>query len=329
MAWPEAPIIPPTFMPSDASWHWGFFAAAFASRPRLWLLEYAQRHGISELELGCGGYPGSHHCPSRALLAHPRALSHWRQQFRQAGVTPRVLSCHGNPLHPDPALARAHTAALRRAILLAAELEIETVVTFSGVAGAQEPGGHSQLNWPVLSWPYEQSDYWHRVWHEQLIPYWQPMTAFAKQQGVRIALELHGGFLVHSPGTLLALRQACGPTLGANLDPSHFWWQGMDPVRAVALLGEALFHVHLKDWQADAQQQAMWGLLDPRDERLTARSWRYCLPGQGHDAEFWRAFLQALQQVGYQGMLSLEHEDAEWPAESSIAPTLAWLHALL
>lgn len=311
-----------------ASWHWGFFAAAFAARPLAWLLAFAQRHDLRELELGCGGYPGSHHCPSRTLLARPSALARWRQQFRSAGITPRVLSCHGNPIHPNPDVARAHDAALRRAILLAAELQIETVVTFSGVAGSREASGCCQLNWPVLSWPYEQSDYWHRVWKQQLIPYWQQMTMFAERQGVRIALELHGGFLVHSPGTLLALRQACGPALGANLDPSHLWWQGMDPLRAIELLGPALFHVHLKDWQADARQQAMWGWLDPRDERLGERSWRYCLPGRGHDADFWRAFLSGLHAIGYRGMLSLEHEDVECSAESSIPSTLGWLHSL-
>ena len=244
-------------------------------------------------------------------------------------MTPGALSCHGNPLHPDPYLARAHDAALQRAILLAAELEIATVVTFSGVAGFQGAEGASQLNWPVLSWPYEQSDYWHRVWRELLIPYWQQKAAFAERHGVRIALELHGGFLVHSPGTLLALRQACGPALGANLDPSHLWWQGIDPLRAIELLGNALYHVHLKDWRADAQQQAMWGLLDPRDERLGERSWRHCLPGRGHDAEFWRSFLLGLKQVGYGGMLSLEHEDGDYSAESSIPSSLSWLHSLI
>lgn len=325
MAWPKAPQVP-----VSSPWHWGFFSAAFNPLPLDTLLDYARVHGIHALELGCGGYPGDWHCPRERLLANPAFRQQWWQRCQDAGVQPRVLSCHGNPLHPDPRQAAIADQTLRQSIALASILGIRTLVTFSGVGGTRLPGQAPHLNWPVVSWPYENSDYYHQVWEQQLIPYWQGIARLATDAGVTIALEMHGGFLVHSPGTLLQLRAACGPAIAANLDPSHFWWQGMDPVQAIPLLGEALAHVHLKDWCADPQQQAMWGLLDPRDERLGQRSWRYCLPGQGHDAAFWSQFLLSLQQVGYQGMLSLEYESSdEIPAIEAIAPTLGWLQGLL
>lgn len=330
MAWPESPqrLAP---VPAPTPWAWGFFSAAFNPQPLSAVLDYACDQGIGYLELGTGGYPGAYHCPRERLLANPSLRQQWWQQCLDAGVRPQVLSCHSNPLHPDPLRAALADQTLRQTIVLASALGIRTVVTFSGVGGnAAVPGAAPHLNWPVVSWPYENSDYYHQVWEQQLIPYWQDIARLAADSGVTLALEMHGGFLVHSPGTLLQLRAACGPAIAANLDPSHFWWQGMDPVQAIPLLGDALAHVHLKDWCADPQQQAMWGLLDPRDERQGPRSWRYCLPGQGHDAAFWSRFLSTLQQEGYRGMLSLEYESGdEIPAAEVIGPTLGWLQGLL
>lgn len=302
---------------------WGFFDAALPEASLDQVLALAQSLGVTQLELGCGGYPGEAHCPRLALLRQPARRQAWQQQIAAAGCQVGALACHVNPLHPDPALARHHRQQLSQALELASTLEVPTLVTFSGV------GGQGAVpNWPVVGWPYEFTDYYQQVWQRELIPFWQAMSRRAQSLGVRLALELHGGFLVHSPGTLLALREACGPALGANLDPSHLWWQGMDPLSAIELLGEALFHVHLKDWQADPQLQARWGLLDGRDERLGPRSWRYCLPGDGHGAEFWRPFLLTLRAQGYTGMLSLEHEASDRQPEAGIRQGLAWLMGL-
>ncbi len=303
--------------------NWGFFSAALPSASLAEVLALAQSLGVRQLELGCGGYSGEAHCPRLALLHQPAQRRRWQQQIRAAGCEVGALACHVNPLHPDPALASLHRQQLDQALELAATLAVPTLVTFSGVGGqAGVP------NWPVVGWPYEYADYCQRVWQQALIPFWQALSQKAERLGVRLALELHGGFLVHSPGTLLALRQACGPALGANLDPSHLWWQGIDPIQAVDLLGAALFHVHLKDWQADPALQARWGLLDGRDERLGPRSWRFCLPGEGHDAGFWRAFLGALQTRQYRGLLSLEHEAAGMAPEAGIRQGLGWLMSL-
>ncbi|MCD8547824.1 MAG: sugar phosphate isomerase/epimerase [Aeromonadaceae bacterium] len=302
---------------------WGFFDAALPEASLAQVLELAQSLGVSQLELGCGGYPGEIHCPRLALLRQPARRQAWLQQIAAADCQVGALACHVNPLHPDPALARLHRQQLSQALELAAALEVPTLVTFSGVGGQ---GGVP--NWPVVGWPYEFADYAQQIWQQALIPFWQGMSRRAQVLGVRLALELHGGFLVHSPGTLLALREACGPALGANLDPSHLWWQGIDPLLAIELLGEALFHVHLKDWQADPQLQARWGLLDGRDERQGPRSWRYCLPGEGHGAEFWRAFVQRLDAQGYSGMLSLEHEAGDVAGPAGISQSLRWLMGL-
>lgn len=310
-------------MSTSSPMNWGFFSAALPTASLEQVLALAQSLGIRQLELGCGGYAGEAHCSRQDLLRQPALRHGWQRQIRAAGCQVGALACHVNPLHPDPALARQHRQQLSEALELAACLEVSTLVTFSGV------GGHGGVpNWPVVTWPYDYADYYQRVWQQELIPFWQAMSRRAECLGVRLALELHGGFLIHSPGTLLALREACGPALGANLDPSHLWWQGIDPLQAIGLLGEALFHVHLKDWQADPALQARWGLLDGRDERLGPRSWRYCLPGEGHGADFWRSFLLRLRAQHYSGMLSLEHEACGTGPAAGIRQGLHWLMGL-
>jgi sugar phosphate isomerase/epimerase len=89
---------------------------------------------------------------------------------------------------------------------------------------------------------------------------------FARDHGVRLAFEMHPGFVVYNPATLLRLRDACGAdgeAIGANLDPSHLFWQGIDLEAAIPELGRAgaIFHVHAKD-TAILRPAAVNGVLD-------------------------------------------------------------------
>ena len=291
------------------------------------LLHWLAEHGVPHLELGCGAYPGTHHADAHLLRADAGARRQLQADCRAHGIALAALSCHGNPLHPNPALAAAHHADLMAAIEAASSLDVPVVVAFSGQPGS--PAGSEQHpNWPVVGWPFEFAELREWQWTQRLIPYWQPVAERAQSLSVRIALELHGGFAVHSPSTLLRLRAACGPALCANLDPSHLWWQQIDPVAAVALLGEAVAHVHLKDTVFNPAALALHGVLDATAHADPyPRAWRFGVPGDGHSPDTWRALLAALDRVGYAGVLSVEHE-APMPAPEGIAQALAFMRGL-
>jgi sugar phosphate isomerase/epimerase len=150
-------------------------------------------------------------------------------------------------------------------------------------------------------------------WEEKLIPYWKEWGKYAADHNVKIGLELHGGFLVHTPATLLRLREAVGEVIGANLDPSHLWWQGIDPVAAVKILGKegAIHHFHAKDTYIDQDNVNMYGLTDMQSyANMQERAWLFRTVGYGHDLKTWADIMSALRLVGYDYVVSIEHEDA-------------------
>jgi sugar phosphate isomerase/epimerase len=263
---------------------------------------------IDAVELGTGNYPGDAHC-KLSMLEDASALKEFQQKLKDHGISISALSCHGNALHPQQALAEKAREVSRKTILLAEKLGVSTVVDFSGCPGdshaAQSP------NWVTCPWPPEYLDLLRWQWDEVVAPYWEQHAKFAADHGVKIAIEMHPGFVVYSPETLLRLRTLAGPSIGCNYDPSHMFWQGIDPIAAVRLLGEAIFHVHAKDTQMYSANLSLTGVLDTKpytDERN--RGWIFRTCGDGHGAEWWKEFVATLRMYGYDGALSIEHEDS-------------------
>jgi sugar phosphate isomerase/epimerase len=243
------------------------------------------------------------------MLENASALKEFQQTLKDHDMSISALSCHGNALHPQQALAEKAREVSRKTILLAEKLGVSTVVDFSGCPGdsheAQSP------NWVTCPWPPEYLDLLRWQWDEVVIPYWTQHAKFAADHGVKIAIEMHPGFVVYSPETLLRLRTIAGPSIGCNYDPSHMFWQGIDPIAAVRLLGEAIFHVHAKDTQMYSANLPLTGVLDTKpytDERN--RGWIFRTCGYGHGAEWWKEFVSTLRMYGYDGVLSIEHEDS-------------------
>jgi sugar phosphate isomerase/epimerase len=263
---------------------------------------------IDTVELGTGNYPGDAHC-KLSMLEDASALKEFQQKLKDHGMSISALSCHGNALHPRQPLAEKAQEVSRKTILLAEKLGVSTVVDFSGCPGdsheAQSP------NWVTCPWPPEYLDLLRWQWDEVVIPYWTQQAKFAADHGVKIAIEMHPGFVVYSPETLLRLRTIAGPSIGCNYDPSHMFWQGIDPIAAARLLGEAIFHVHAKDTQMYSANLSLTGVLDTKpytDERN--RGWIFRTCGYGHGAEWWKEFVSTLRMYGYDGVLSIEHEDS-------------------
>ena len=266
--------------------------------------------GVEAAEIGAGGYPGKDHCDPAVLLADPAKLEEFKATFVRHNIELAALSCHGNPVHPDPAEAKRYDDDFRNTVLLAEKLGIDTVVTFAGCPGGAP--GDKMPNWATCAWPEEYLQVLDYQWNDVLIPYWKEAAAFARSHGVtRIALEMHPGFCVYNPETLLRLREAVGPEIGANFDPSHLIWQGVDPVKAIRYLGDAIYHVHAKDVKVDPINSANFGNLDTKHySNEIGRAWVFRAVGYGHGEDFWKDFVSALRLVGYDRVLSIEHEDS-------------------
>ncbi|WP_433748385.1 sugar phosphate isomerase/epimerase family protein [Falsibacillus pallidus] len=288
----------------------GVFTVLFADRSFTDMLDYVKNAGLNAVEIGTGGYPGNAHCPLDELLENEESRKEYLQEVKSRDLTISAFSCHGNPLSPDESFAKESQETLRKTILLAEMLDVPVVNCFSGTAGDHE--GAKYPNWPVAPWPNEFGDVYNWQWEEKLIPYWKETGEFAKAHGVKIGLELHGGFLVHSPYTMLKLREATCDAIGANLDPSHLWWQGIDPVGAIKILGKAgaIHHFHAKDTYIDQDNVNMYGLLDMQPYgNVQTRAWTFRSVGCGHGIQEWSDMMSALRTYGYDYVVSIEHED--------------------
>jgi len=291
------------------------------------VLDKLQRLQIGTVELGTGNYPGDAHC-SLSMLDDAQALDTFRKVLSDRGASVSALSCHGNPFHPDPERAAHDRDVSRKTILLAERLGIPVVVDFSGCPG--DSPSAKQPNWVTCPWPPDYLDVLRWQWDEVVAPYWREHGQFAADHGVRIAIEMHPGFVVYSPETMLRLRSLAGPSVGCNFDPSHLFWQSIDPIAAVRILGDAIFHVHAKDTQLYPVNLSRTGVLDTKpytDE--PHRSWIFRTCGYGHGAEWWKEFVSTLRMVGYDNVLSIEHEDSLLSAEEGLTKAAAFLNDLV
>jgi sugar phosphate isomerase/epimerase len=290
------------------------------------MLDEAVRLGVAGVEVNTCGWSTAPHLDLKGLLASAGRRRAFRDAFEARGLEIVALNANGNPLHPtDPSQAEG----LRDTIRLAGEMGVGTVCAMSGLPGGC--AGDRMPNWVVSSWPPETQAILRYQWEEVLIPFWTETVALAREQGVaRIALELHGNQCVYNVPSLKRLRAAVGPVVGANLDPSHLFWMGADPLAAAGALGEALFHVHAKDTLLNAPVQATTSLLEngPLTD-IPARSWSYITLGFGHGEEWWRRFCYRLRMTGYDGWLSIEHEDVLLNTREGLEKSAALLGAVM
>ncbi len=283
---------------------------------------------IEAIEIGTGGWPGTHHLNLDGLLASQRRAAEYRQKVADAGLTISALSCHGNPLHPDGAIARSDDEVFRKTVRLAELLAVPVVVTFSGCPGDSHGARHP--NWITTAWPPECLEVLRWQWEDCVVPYWTGAARFASDHGVKVALEAHPGFVVYNVETALRLRARAGEAIGVNVDPSHLFWQGVDIPRAIEALGRAIFHVHAKDVAIHPNNGAVNGVLDTTSyARVRERSWIFRTVGWGHDEAEWARIIGALRLVGYDGVVSIEHEDALASIDEGVRAAVALLERVL
>jgi len=302
----------------------GLLTGVLGDRDRRSAFAHIKSLGFDAVELGTGEFTSDVHADLERLVGDGGAIEELRHDLADAQLELSALSCHGNPLHPQEEYASRVQEILRKTIEAAAALGVENVVTFSGCPG--EPGG-SYPNWITTPWPSYFGDLHEWQWSERVIPYWSEVAEHARKEGVRIAIEMHPGMVAYNLPTLLRLREACGPEIGANFDPSHLWWQGMDPLVVVRVLAahSSLFHIHAKDTYVDPATVAYSGVLEMAPHVASQRAWRFTTLGHGHDLLFWRVLVTELRALGYDGVLSVEHEDPFAPIDEALIRSVAIL----
>ena len=306
----------------------GLFTVILGSMKLEKALDYLAGLGVQAVELGAGAYAGTAHCDVDALLASARRRKELLELVASRGLFISALNCAGNPIHPQRAQGAAHAAAFRKAMRLAPQLGVEVVINFSGCPGGAP--GDRQPNWVTCPWPPDYLEILEYQWNKVVIPYWVKAAEFAKDHRVKIALEMHPGFVVYNPETLLKLRRAAGPVIGANFDPSHLFWQGIDPCAAIRALRGAIWHVHAKDTAIHEWNSRTHGVLDTKHYRdELARAWIFRTVGYGHPRHFWCNFVSTLRMVGYDGVLSVEHEDSLMTAREGLEKGLRFVQSIL
>ncbi|MEK3890485.1 sugar phosphate isomerase/epimerase family protein [Bacillus sp. FSL K6-3431] len=306
----------------------GVFAVLFSKMSLDEMLDYVKESGVDTVEIGTGGYVGNAHCNPKELLADESKLDTFKQAFESRGMQISALSCHGNALHPNEEIAIEHHEAFVNTVKLAAKLGVENIVTFSGCPGESEHSKHPV--WITCPWPDDFSTVVEWQWENKVIPYWKEQVALLEEYNVRAAIEPHPGFVVYNTETILRLRNECGEKIGANFDPSHYFWQGMDPVNSIKALGDALYHFHAKDTRIDPLNNSYNGVLDTKSYRdIANRSWVFRTVGYGHGEDVWREIISALETIGYNGSVSIEHEDGLMSVDEGYTKAVTFLKDMI
>ena len=226
-------------------------------------LDIFKKKSIRYVEVGAGGFIGKNHCDPSELVKDKDKREKFSDLFNSKDMKISCLSCHGNPVHPQKQLAEMYHKDIKDAIDLASLLGVPRIVTFSGCPGDSDNAKYP--NWPVSPFPEDFQELYKWQWDKKLIPYWTKMGRYSEDKGVKIAMEMHGGYSVHSPYTAIKMRKETGQkSIGANLDPSHMWWQGIDPAEAARYLNKekCLYFFHAKDAMIDKNFVSYYGLTD-------------------------------------------------------------------
>jgi sugar phosphate isomerase/epimerase len=307
----------------------GILTGVLGDHPRERAFAIASELGLDAVELGTGEFSSDWHLGLDGVVDDQKAVEELQRELDKNDLEISALACHGNPLHPNPAYADRAGAVFRKTVLAAERLGVRQIVLFAGCPGT--PDGGEYPNWISCGWPGYFSELLEWQWERKIIPYWKEGAAFAGEHGVRLAFEPHPGDCVFNPPSMRRLREACGENVGVNFDPSHLWWQGMDPLVVADELGRAgmIFHVHAKDTYIDEARAHSDGLLATSEPEAEGRSWRFATVGYGHDVVFWRKLASVLRTVGYEGVISIEHEDPLAPVMEGLERTVKLLREAL
>jgi len=303
----------------------GVMTVLLSKKPVEEVFKYLHSLGVQTVEIGTGGAPGNAHMDPVEFLKDPSKVENFKALLKKYEFEISAFSCHDNPVHPDKAKSGQAHEDFVNTCKIAQKFGVDTVITFSGCPG---DGPDSKYpNWVTCAWPTDYPEVLDYQWNDVLIPYWKGAVKTAAEYGVtKIALEMHPGFCCYNPRSLMRLREAVGPAIGANFDPSHLFWQGIRPTDALKYMGNAVHHFHAKDCKIDASNVNVNGVLDTGSySDVLNRGWVFRTIGYGHDYAEWKDILSTLRVIGYNGAISIEHEDGLMSIEEGLERAISFL----
>ncbi len=307
----------------------GVMSAIYGDKSWEQACKAAKAAGLKAIEPGVGGFVGKMHADPSLMLKEPEELDRFTGTAKESGLDISALACHGNPLHPDRGQAEAHTQDLLDAVEVAKRANISVITCFAGCPGAGQDAKYP--NWITCPWPpyFGEAVKWQ--WEKKVIPFWKEMAQKGQKAGVSFAFEMHPGDVVYNPETLLKLKQEVGsPAIACNFDPSHLFWQAIDPIVAINLIGDMIVHVHAKDTKLNDGVVRYRGVNDWKHYgEIAKRAWNFRTVGYGHSHEFWNDFVSALRLAGYDGVISIEHEDPLMSVDEGLDKAIQFLSGVI
>jgi sugar phosphate isomerase/epimerase len=286
------------------------------------MLDIAASLGIQGIEFNACNWTSAPHFDLAKLVNDAAARKVLLSDLKARNLELIALNANGNQLHPTE--GKNQSDDLYDTIRVAGDLGVKTVVLMSGLPGGA--ASEKMPNWVISSWPPETQAILKYQWEDVLLPYWHKLAKHAQEHGVRLAVELHGNQLVYNVPAMLRLRKEIGAIVGANLDPSHLMWMGADPLAAIDALGSAIHHTHAKDTMINRPVAALTSRLENGSLMdIPGRSWSYITLGYGNGESWWRDFCYRLRMAGYDGWLSIEHEDVMLSREEGVEKSVALL----
>jgi len=306
----------------------GVLTVLFGDKTLEQAVKLVKEAGLDAIEVGAGGFVGKKHCNPEELLKDETALKKFVDTYKSQGLEISALSTHGNPLHPDKEFADEHKTDITNAVKLAGKIGVKVVNGFAGCPGAGDDAKYP--NWITCPWPPYFIDAVNWQWEKKVIPFWKEMAKIARDNGVKFGFEMHPGDVVYNPEALLKLKDAVGEEIACNFDPSHLFWQGIDPLVAVKFMGNLIVHVHAKDSRVDDSVVRWRGVNDWKHYgEIANRAWTFRTCGYGHDKLWWNSFVSTLRLTGYDGVISIEHEDPLMSANEGFKKAVSFLKDVL
>lgn len=283
---------------------------AFSTLPQV--ADWAAAHGFTDLECG-------------PMLPLDRAA--YEQVLGEGRIGISALIYCRNYLSTDPEEAAQHLAALRERIEFAGALGIDKVVTSTGIDKSVVEGLYDRD--PALR---DRGNLIRRIPAQSLdrvVDLFGPLVELAEKNNVRLCFEncpLMGNIAISPILWKKIFERLPSDHLGLAYDPSHLVWEMIDPYTPLLEFKDKIFHVHAKDTAIDRVKLARTGIL------TDFSWWSYRIPGRGELD--WRQLLGQLIAEGYDGTISLEHEDAAYEGsveavENGLLDGKAWLETCM
>jgi len=288
-------------------------------------LELLKRLELTCIEIACAGYHENlKYGNPEELMSDTAARDRWLDAIQRRDLQVTALAVHGPALSPNKTVADQYQADFRRCCELAQAIGVERLTLLGGLPEGA-PGDRTP-HWVCNAWPPQEQEILKWQWEERVIPYWREQADFAEAHGCRLCFEMHPNDILHNPAALQRLHDEIGPVVGCNFDPSHLFWQGIDPIEAMRAVAPLMYHVHAKDTQVMDHVKRVNGMLDPKPfSELDRRAWDFRTVGYGHDESFWREFVSVLRGMGYDDVVSIEHEDEYMDPQEGLEKAVALL----